>query len=100
MYLTTVRGGDTQRWPTLEALAAGYRRSLPLDPLEVAAIPDLMRRRSAFGLIHWIGRYRQGIAPKQEALDRVGRALMLGTWLDDNAARVAATVAGGFKPKP
>jgi homoserine kinase type II len=100
MYITTVRGGDAQRWPTLEALAAGYRRALPLDPLEVAALPDLMRRRSAFGLVHWIGRYRQGIAPKQEPLDRVGGALMLGAWLDDNAARVAATVAGGFKPKP
>jgi len=99
MYLTTVRAADAERWPALEALAAGYRRSLPLDPLEVAAIPDLMRRRSAFGLIHWIGRYRQGIAPKQEPLDRVGRAAMLGDWLDVNAARVAAIVAGEFKPK-
>jgi homoserine kinase type II len=99
MYITTVRGGEQQRWPLLEALAAGYRRSLPLDPLEVAAIPDLMRRRSAFGLIHWIGRYRQGIAPKQDPLDRVGRAAKLGEWLDQNAARVATIVAGEFKPK-
>ena len=75
-------------------------RSLPLDPLEVAAIPELMRRRSAFGLIHWIGRHRQGIAPQQEPLDRVARGAMLTRWLDLNAARVAATVAGGFKPKP
>jgi Ser/Thr protein kinase RdoA (MazF antagonist) len=100
MYITTVRAASDERWATLEALAAGYRRSLPLDPVEVAAIPDLMRRRSAFGLIHWIGRYRQGIAAKQEPLDRIGRALMLATWLDENAARVAATVAGGFKPPP
>jgi homoserine kinase type II len=99
MYITTVRGGDQQRWPLLEALAAGYRRSLPLDPSEVAAIPDLMRRRSAFGLIHWIGRYRQGIAPKREPLERVGRAAMLGDWLDANAARAAAVVAGDFKPR-
>jgi len=99
MYITTVRGGQQRRWPLLEALAAGYRRSLPLDPLEVAAIPDLMRRRSAFGLIHWIGRYRQGIAPMQEPLDRVGRAAMLGDWLDQNAARVATIVAGEFKPR-
>ena len=98
MYVTTVRGDEQRRWPLLEALAAGYRRSLPLDPLEIAAIPDLMRRRSAFGLVHWIGRYRQGIAPKQEPLDRVGRAVMLGDWLDLHAARVAATAAGGFKP--
>ena len=57
-----------------------------------------MRRRSVFGLIHWIGHYRQGIALKQEPLDRVGRAAMLDQWLDENAARVAAIVAGGFKP--
>ena len=100
MYITTVRGGLDLRWKLLEALTAGYRRSLPLDPLEAAAVPDLMRRRSAFGLIHWIGRYRQGIAPKQEPLDRVDRAVMLADWLDENAARVAATVIGGFKPRP
>ena len=97
MYITAVRGDDELRWRLLDALAAGYRRSLALDPLEAAAVPDLMRRRSAFGLIHWIGRYRQGIAPKQEPLDRVGRAVMLADWLDENAARVATTVIGGFK---
>jgi len=99
LYITTVRGGEQQRWPLLEALCAGYRRSLPLDPLEVAAIPDLIRRRSVFGLIHWIGRYRQGIAPMQEPLDRIGRAAMLGHWLDQNAPRVATIVAGEFKPR-
>ena len=99
MYITTVRAGETERWPVLEALTAGYRRSLPLDPLEVAAIPELMRRRSAFGIIHWIGRHRQGLAPRQEPLDRVARGAVLARWLDLNAARVAATVAGGFKPR-
>lgn len=100
MYITTVRGGAGQRWKLLEALTAGYRRLLPLDPLEAAAVPDLMRRRSVFGLIHWIGRYRQGIASKQEPLDRAGRAVVLADWLDENAVRVAAAVVGGFKPKP
>lgn len=100
LYITTVRADDARRWSVIEALTAGYRHSLPLDPLEVAAIPELMRRRSAFGLIHWIGRHRQGIAPRQEPLDRIARGAMLTRWLDLNAARVAATVAGGFKPKP
>lgn len=99
MYIVTVRAPDAQRWPVLEALTTGYRRSLPLDPLEVAAMPELMRRRSAFGVIHWIGRYRQGIAPRQEPVDRIARGAMLARWLDLNAARVAATVAGGFKPR-
>ncbi|MDQ2952477.1 MAG: phosphotransferase, partial [Chloroflexota bacterium] len=99
MYITTVRSDEAQRWPVLEALTAGYRRSLPLDPLEVAAIPELMRRRSAIGIIHWIGRHRQGLASRQDAVDRVARGAVLTRWLDLNAARVAATVAGGFKPR-
>jgi homoserine kinase type II len=100
MYITTVRGEPAKRWQLLEALTAGYRRSLPLDPLEVAAIPDLMRRRAAFGLIHWLGRYRQGLAPKQEPLDRIRRSAMLTAWLDEHAARVATIAFGGLKPKP
>jgi homoserine kinase type II len=94
MYITTVRGDPAQRWPLLEALIAGYRRSLPLDPAEAAAIPDLMRRRSAFGLIHWIGRFRLGIATRQEPLDRIGRGALLTEWLDANAARVAVLASG------
>jgi homoserine kinase type II len=100
MYITTVRGDPGRRWQLLEALTAGYRRSLPLDPLEVAAIPDLMRRRAAFGLVHWLGRYRQGLAAKQEPLDRVARSAMLAAWLDVEAARVATVASGEFKPKP
>ena len=99
MYVTAVRASEAERWSVLEAFTAGYRRSLPLDPLEVAAIPELMRRRSAVGIIHWIGRYRQGVASRQDALDRIARGAPLTRWLERNAARVAATAAGGFKPR-
>ncbi|HUQ41188.1 MAG TPA: phosphotransferase [Candidatus Limnocylindrales bacterium] len=98
MYITTVRSEAAARWKLLDALTAGYRRSLSLDPMEAAAIPELMRRRSAFGLIHWIGRYRQGLAPRDAPLERVARAFFLAGWLDENAARIATIVAGGFKP--
>lgn len=94
LYVTTVRSSETDRWPLLEALIAGYRRSIPLDPAEAAAIPDLMRRRSAFGLVHWMGRFRQGIATRQDPIDRIDRGAMLSRWLEDNAVRVAATAAG------
>ena len=99
MYITIVRANEAQRWPLLEALTAGYRRSLPLDPLEVAAVPELIRRRSAIGVIHWIGRHRQGLASRQDALDRIARGAVLAAWLERSAVRVAATVAGGFKPR-
>lgn len=94
LYVTTVRSAEPERWPLLEALVAGYRRGIPLDPAEAAAVPDLMRRRSAFGLVHWIGRVRQGIASRQEPIDRIDRGTMLARWLDVNAVRVAATAAG------
>jgi len=94
LYITLVRGDPVQRWALIDALCAGYRRSLELDPIEIAAIPDLMRRRSAFGLIHWIGRYRQGIAPRQEPLDRVARGAKLQEWLEANAARVVVVASG------
>jgi len=93
LYVTTVRS-DAERWPLLEAIIAGYRRRIPLDPAEAAAIPDLMRRRSAFGLVHWIGRVRQGIATRQEPIDRIDRGAMLSRWLDANGVRLAATAAG------
>jgi homoserine kinase type II len=94
LYVTTVRSSGPERWPLLEALAAGYRRSIPLDAAEAAAIPELMRRRSAFGIVHWIGRHRQGIASRQEPIDRIDRGAALATWLDENAMRLAMTAAG------
>jgi len=94
LYVTTVRSSDAERWPLLEAVLAGYRRRVPLDPAEAAAIPDLMRRRSAFGLVHWIGRFRQGVASRQEPIDRIDRAAMLSRWLDVHAVRVASIAAG------
>jgi homoserine kinase type II len=98
LYVTTVRSSDADRWPLLEALAAGYRRALALDPTEIAAIPELMRRRSAFGLIHWIGRQLQGIASPNEAIERIDRAAMLARFLHEHADRVAAVAAGAARP--
>jgi Ser/Thr protein kinase RdoA (MazF antagonist) len=98
IYITVVRTADAERWPMLDALIGGYRRSLPLDPVEAAAIPDLLLRRSAFGIVHWIGRWRSGLCGPDEPLARVGRSAALGTWLDANAARVALAVAGAKLP--
>jgi Ser/Thr protein kinase RdoA (MazF antagonist) len=94
MYVTAVRASDVARWPLLEALAAGYRRSLALDPIEVAAVAELMRRRNAFGIVHWIGRYRQGIASRDAPIERIDRGAWLSRWLDENEARLVATITG------
>ena len=98
LYIVCVRAGSAERWKTLEALANGYRRVLPLDPLEIAAIPELLVRRSAIGLVHWIGRWRAGLARRAEPLERVERSAFLVRWIDENAARLALTVAGSQPP--
>jgi homoserine kinase type II len=99
LYVIAVRAATPERWRVLEAFASGYLRSLPLDPAEAAAMPDLMLRRSAVGLVHWIGRWRQGIAPVDEPLQRVARAAAFAVWLDANAARVAALASGELRPR-
>ena len=94
IYITIVRATDEERWPLIEALAAGYRRALPLDPAEAAAIPDLLLRRSALGIVHWIGRWRAGLCGPDEPLARVERNAVLAGWLEASAPRVALAVAG------
>jgi Ser/Thr protein kinase RdoA (MazF antagonist) len=95
LYVIAVRAGDRERWPVMNAFASGYRWALPLDTLEVAAFPDLMLRRAAIGLVHWIGRWRAGIAPPREPLERVERSARFSRWLDENAPRVLVVVAEG-----
>jgi Ser/Thr protein kinase RdoA (MazF antagonist) len=98
IYITIVRAAPNERWPVLDALITGYRRALPLDPTEAAAIPDLLLRRSAFGIVHWIGRWRAGLCGPDEPLARVERNAVLGEWLDANAPRVVLAVAGEKLP--
>lgn len=94
IYITIVRSGEAVIWTMLESLVRGYRRALPLDPSEAAAIPDLLLRRSAIGIVHWIGRWRAGLCGPDEPLAREGRNALLMRWLDANAPRLALLVAG------
>lgn len=98
LYIVTVRASDAERWNVLDAVANGYRRVLPLDPVEIAATPELMVRRSAIGLVHWMGRWRAGIAGRNEPLERIERSIFLTGWIDENASRLALTVAGTLPP--
>lgn len=98
LYIVAVRASPARRWAVLEALADGYRRVLPLDPLEIAAMPELVVRRAAIGVVHWIGRWMAGVAPRSEPLERVERSAFLVGWIDENASRLALTVAGSRPP--
>ncbi len=98
IYITIVRSPDAERWPLVDSLVAGYRRALPVDPIEAAAIPELLLRRSAFGIVHWIGRWRSGLCGADEPIARAGRNALLGEWLEIHAAHLALTVAGAKLP--
>ena len=98
IYITIVRAAPAERWAVLDSLIAGYRRALPLDPTEAAAIPDLLLRRSAFGIVHWIGRWRAGLCGPDEPLARVARNALLAEWLDAHAPRLVLAVAGEKLP--
>ena len=94
LYITVVRGAERDRWALLDALADGYRRVLPLDPAELAALPALLLRRCAIGVVHWIGRWRQGIVDLESARERPRRLVPFVRWLDEAAPQLVL-VAGG-----
>ncbi len=100
LYITAVRGPDDRRWELLDAVAAGYRRVLPLDPVEVAALPSLLLRRCAVGAVHWIGRWRQGIVDLETARERPRRLVRFVAWLDAAGPRLALVADGDVKPPP
>lgn len=97
IYITIVRTPAAERWRMIDALISGYRRSLSLDPIEAAAIPELLFRRSAQGLVHWIGRWRAGLTTREDVLGRVQRNAVLTGWLAANDARLALAVVGQAK---
>lgn len=99
LYVIAVRADDVTRWPALEAFTRGYRTVLPLDPLEIAALPALMLRRSAIGLVHWTGRWRQGIGSRDEPRARVERSALFATWLEDEAPRLAVVASGEVRSR-
>ncbi len=100
MYVTAVRGGERARWELLGGLAAAYRRVLPLDPAELAALPSLLLRRAAIGAVHWIGRWRQGIVDLETARERPRRLVPFAAWLDAAAPHLALVAMGDVKPRP
>lgn len=67
-------------WPLIEAFAAGYQRRTTLAPVEIDALPALMRLREATSLIHWIGRFRQGLTNERDIELRINRFLTLEEW--------------------
>jgi len=100
IYITVVRTPADQRWAVLQALCAGYRSVLSLDPIEIAALPSLILRHAAISLAHWTGRWRQGLSPIDDARERARRIGRLAEWLGDEGPRLVAVAVGAHKVEP
>ncbi|MER7243718.1 phosphotransferase [Kribbella sp. NPDC000426] len=58
-----------------EAFRRGYLSRYPLTDAELNALPDLELMREATSLVHWHGRYLDGLTTEQDIADRVERLL-------------------------
>lgn len=90
------------RWPPLGAIAmerceefgSVYSARLALDPVELAALPALMRLRAGVSFVHWTGRRRAGLATGEETLRRARRALFVSDWAERHGEVLVARALG------
>jgi homoserine kinase type II len=76
--------GTGAEWGVIEAFGRGYAARLPLLPVEVEAIPAIMRLRSVGSLLHRVGRYWQGLSAEEAVLQRVSYLFWREDWLQAN----------------
>ena len=88
-WLVTLPGSGDQ-WAVIDALGRGYTSQQPLLPAEVDALPLLLQLRATAGLLHHVGRYRQGLTTSEPLVDRVVNTLQREDWLSANSARLLA----------
>lgn len=80
-------------WPLIAAFAAGFRRRIALTPVEIDALPTLIHLREATSLIHWIGRFRQGLTNERDIEDRTNRFLNVDDWIRTHGGELVHHVA-------
>ncbi|HLY32381.1 MAG TPA: phosphotransferase [Ktedonobacterales bacterium] len=81
--------GSGDEWSIIHAFLRGYAQALRLTPEECEAIPLLFHLRAYTSLIHRLGRYRQGISPREAVIARAHAALEREEWLRANASQLA-----------
>ena len=89
----SIAGDKTTDWPAISAFARGYAASRPLTEHEVAAVPTLLRLRTAASLVHWVGRWRQGKATRMFIHRRALDLLATDRWLRRTGNRLVEEIA-------
>lgn len=80
--------GTGREWGVIEAFGRGFAAQFPLLPVEVEAIPAIMRLRSVGSLLHRIERHRQGLSSEEAVLQRVSYLFWREDWLQANQAEL------------
>jgi homoserine kinase type II len=76
-YILTARRHGGESW---RPFVDGYTTRLPLDEHEAAALAALVSSHAAVGLIHWVGRFRAGLAPAQSVDAHAARLTEIRQW--------------------
>jgi Ser/Thr protein kinase RdoA (MazF antagonist) len=63
--------------PAAEAFQRGYLARCELTEVELAALPGLQLLREATSLVHWYGRYLEGLTSAADVVERADRLLRL-----------------------
>lgn len=83
-----------QEWTVIEAFGKGYSQNSPLAPIEKEALPVLFKLRFVTVLLHFIGRYRQGLSGPDDYERWIGYSLKIEKWLAANQARLEKEIQG------
>ncbi len=76
--------GTGREWGVIEAFGRGFVEEFPLLPVEMEAIPAVMRLRSIASLLHRAARYQQGLSSEEAVLARVSYLFWREDWLHAN----------------
>ncbi|HKC91322.1 MAG TPA: phosphotransferase [Candidatus Limnocylindria bacterium] len=77
-----------------DTFGRGYSSVLPLDPMEIAALPALLELRAGVSFMHWVGRMRAGLATIDDVRPRAGRALFTYEWARANGDELVRRAMG------
>jgi Ser/Thr protein kinase RdoA (MazF antagonist) len=89
-YGCTKHGRVMVQWDLLRAFSAGYGARVSLAPAEVQAVPALLRLRRTVSGLHFIGRWRQGLATASTIAEQARDTLVLHHWLLDHERELVA----------
>lgn len=84
LYAFALERGDSGI--LVDRFASGYLGRMELSPEEIEAIPLLILMREATSLVHWTGRYYQGLTTSANLEGRAWKLVRLAGFVDQNGA--------------